>query len=148
MAVRSPRNQKLGEQTGVRFVGAGPTGVELAGAIAEIARQTRKNDFRSFRPKESQIILLDGSPRVLMPFPGDLAAKATRSLAKLGVTVKCGARVVDVNKDGLTIEFDKRADCIGAKTVIWAGGITASPLGRILARRTNAETERGALPSR
>ena len=65
------------------IVGAGPTGVELAGAIAEIARQTLKNDFRSIRPEESQIILLDGAPRVLMSFPEDLAEKATRSLTKL-----------------------------------------------------------------
>jgi NADH dehydrogenase len=125
------------------IVGAGPTGVELAGAIAEIARQTLKNDFRSIRPEEAQIILLDGGPRVLMPFPEDLAGKATRSLVKLGVTVKCGAMVVDVNKDGLTIEVDKHADYISAKTVIWAGGITASPLGQILARRTKAETDKG-----
>lgn len=125
------------------IVGAGPTGVELAGAIAEIARQTLKNDFRSIHPAEAQIILLDGAPRVLMPFPEDLAGKATRSLVKLGVTVKCGAMVVDVNKDGLTIEVDKHADHIGARTVIWAGGITASSLGRILAGRTKAETDKG-----
>ncbi len=66
------------------IVGAGPTGVELAGAIAEIARQTLKNDFRSIRPEESQIILLDGAPRVLMSFPEDLAEKATRSLTAAG----------------------------------------------------------------
>lgn len=80
-------------------VGAGPTGVELSGAIAEIARQTLKNDFRSIHPEEAQIILLDGAPRVLMPFPEDLAEKASRSLAKLGVEV--GGRV-KVNPD-LTI---------------------------------------------
>jgi NADH dehydrogenase len=78
-----------------------------------------------------------------MPFPEDLAGKATRSLVKLGVTVKCGAMVVDVNKEGLTIEVDKHADYISAKTVISAGGITASPLGQILARRTKAETDKG-----
>src|SRR5208337_2406640 len=104
------------------IVGAGPTGVELAGAIAEIARQTLKNDFRSIHPEEAQIILLDGAQRVLMPFPEDLAEKATRSLVKLGVTVKYGAMVVDVNKDGLTIEVDKHTDHVSAKTVIWAGG--------------------------
>src|ERR1700757_2357188 len=67
------------------IVGAGPTGVELAGAIAEIARKTLKNDFRSIHPDEAQIILLDGAPRVLMPFPEDLAQKAHRSLTKLGI---------------------------------------------------------------
>lgn len=125
------------------IVGAGPTGVELAGAIGEIARQTLKNDFRSIHPEEAKIILLDGSPRVLMSFPADLAEKANRSLARLGVTVQCGAMVRDVNKDGLTIEVEKHLDHINAKTVIWAGGITASPLGKILAGRTKAETDKG-----
>ena len=124
-------------------VGAGPTGVELSGAIAEIARQTLKNDFRSIHPEEAQIILLDGAPRVLMPFPDDLAEKASRSLAKLGVEVRCGAMVKDVDKEGLTIDSGGRPDSIAAKTVIWAGGITASPLGKILASRTRVETDRG-----
>jgi len=124
-------------------VGAGPTGVELSGAIAEIARQTLKNDFRSIHPEEAQIILLDGAPRVLMPFPDDLAEKASRSLAKLGVEVRCGAMVKGVDKEGLTIDFGGRTDSIAAKTVVWAGGITASPLGKILANHTKAETDRG-----
>ena len=125
------------------IVGAGPTGVELAGAIGEIARQTLKNDFRSIHPEEAQIILMDGAPRVLMPFPEDLAHKAERSLAKLGVRVKCGAMVKNIDRDGLDIEIEKRADRIAAKTVIWAGGVTASPLGKLLASRTKAETDRG-----
>src|SRR5438067_1224395 len=75
------------------IVGAGATGVELAGAIGEIARQTLKNDFRSIRPEEAEIILLDGAPRVLPPFPDDLAQKAQRSLEKLGVEVKTGVSV-------------------------------------------------------
>jgi len=125
------------------IVGAGPTGVELAGAIAEIARQTLRNDFRSIHPEEAEIILLDGAPRVLMNFPEDLAEKAARSLARLGVRVKCGEMVQHVNKDGLTIASDGQADTIAAKTVIWAGGITASPLGKILAARMKAETDKG-----
>jgi NADH:ubiquinone reductase (H+-translocating) len=125
------------------IVGAGPTGVELAGAIAEIARQTLKNDFRSIRPKESQVILLDGAPRVLKSFPEDLAEKATQSLVKLGVTVRCAAMVKDISKEGLTIESRDNLDHITARTVIWAGGITASSLGQVLARRTNADTDKG-----
>jgi NADH dehydrogenase len=124
-------------------VGAGPTGLELSGAIAEIARQTLKNDFRSINPGEAQVILLDGGPRVLMQFPEDLSEKAIRSLASLGVQVRCGAMVKHINEEGLTIESEKGADSIAAKTVVWAGGITASPLGRILASRTNAETDKG-----
>jgi len=125
------------------IVGAGPTGVELSGAIAEIARQTLKNDFRSINPQEAKIILLDGAPRVLMPFPEDLAEKATRSLAKLGVEVRCGAMVKQVDKEGLTIDSGGRTDSIAAKTVVWAGGITASPLGKMLASHTKAESDKG-----
>jgi NADH:ubiquinone reductase (H+-translocating) len=86
------------------IVGAGATGVELAGAIGEIARQTLKNDFRSIRPEEAEIILLDGAPRVLPPFPEDLAEKAASSLAKLGVEVKTGVMVKNIDKEGVTIE--------------------------------------------
>ena len=124
------------------IVGAGPTGVELAGAIAEIARQMLKDDFRSTRPEESQVILLDGAPRVLMSFPEDLAEKTTRSLVKLGVSVKCGVMVKNINKEVLTIEIGENLNHIAAKTVIWAGGIAASSLGQILARRTNADTDK------
>lgn len=124
------------------IVGAGPTGVELAGSIAEIARQTLKNDFRSIRSEESQIMLLDGAPRVLTSFPEDLAEKAARSLVRLGVTVKCGVMVKDINKEGLTIESGENLDHIAAKTVIWAGGNMTSSLGQILARRTNAQADK------
>jgi NADH dehydrogenase len=78
-----------------------------------------------------------------MPFPDDLAGKASRSLAKLGVEVRCGAMVKNVDKQGLTIDSGGQTDSISAKTVIWAGGITASPLGKILARRTKVETDKG-----
>jgi NADH dehydrogenase len=125
------------------IVGGGPTGVELAGAIAEIARQTLKNDFRSIHPEDAQIILLDAAPRVLMSFPENLAEKASASLRKLGVQVKCGAKVQHLDKEGLTIASGDQTDSIAAKTVIWAGGITASPLSKMLATRTKAETDKG-----
>jgi NADH:ubiquinone reductase (H+-translocating) len=125
------------------IVGAGPSGVEVAGAIAEIARQTLRNDFRSIHPQEARIILLDASPRVLMTFPQDLAEKATRLLGRLRVEVRCGARVQHVDIDGLTFESDGRTESLAAKTVIWAGGVTASPLGKILATRTRAEMDKG-----
>jgi NADH dehydrogenase len=124
------------------IVGAGPTGVELAGAIGEIARQTLKNDFRSIHPEEARIILLDGAPQLLMSFPEDLAEKANRSLRRLGVEVKCCSRVQHVDKEGLTVDSEGRTDTIPAKTVIWAGGVIASPLGGILATRTKAETDK------
>jgi NADH dehydrogenase len=125
------------------IVGAGATGVELAGAIGEIARQTLKNDFRSINPKEAQIILMDGAPRILPPFPEDLAQKAEHALAKLGVQVKTGVMVKAIDKEGVTIESGVGTDRVNARTVIWAGGVTVSPLGRTLASRTKAETNTG-----
>jgi NADH:quinone reductase (non-electrogenic) len=123
------------------IVGAGPTGVELAGAIGEIARQTLKNDFRSIDPHDAQIILLDAAPRLLITFPEDLAQKAERSLAKLGVQAKMGSMVKDVDRDGLNIQVNGTIERLSTKTVIWAGGVTVAPLGRTLAKRTGAETD-------
>lgn len=125
------------------IVGAGPTGVELSGAIGEIARQTLKNDFRSIHPQDAQIILLDAAPRVLMTFPEDLAQKAEQALAKLGALTKMGAMVKDVDQDGLTFEVNGSTQRLSSRTIIWAGGVTASPLGKLLAERTRAETDRG-----
>jgi NADH dehydrogenase len=125
------------------IVGAGPTGVELAGAIAEIARQTLKHDFRSIRPEEAQILLLDGAPRLLTPFPEDLAQKAERSLTALGVRVRAGVKVKDIDREGVDIEVNGQTDRILSRTVIWAGGVTVAPFGKTLANRTGAETDRG-----
>jgi NADH dehydrogenase len=124
------------------IVGAGPTGVELAGAIGEIARQTLRHEFRSIHPDEARIILLDGLPRVLMPFPEDLAQKARRSLERLGVEVQTGTMVRGVDRDGLTVEGGGHANRIGAHTVIWAGGVTMPPVAKTIAGRTQAETDK------
>jgi len=125
------------------IVGAGPTGVELAGAIAEIARQTLKDDFRSIDPKEAQIILVDGGPRILSAFPADLSQKAERSLKHLGVQVRTAVLVNEIDKEGLTFKTDCGTQRLQARTVLWAGGVAASPLGKKLADRTQAETDRG-----
>jgi NADH:ubiquinone reductase (H+-translocating) len=125
------------------IVGAGATGVELAGAIGEIARQTLKNDFRSIRPQDAEIILLDGGPRVLTTFPEHLAKKAAQSLASLGVQVKTGVLVKEIDHDGVTVDRHGTTDRLPSKTVIWAGGVTAPPLAGTLASRTKAETGRG-----
>jgi len=125
------------------LVGAGATGVELAGAIAEIARETLRNDFRSICSKDAQIILLDGSPRLLMSFPEDLARKAEHSLAKLGVQTKMNTRVTEITRDGLTLQRDGSTEHLSSKTIIWAGGVTVAPVGRVLAKRTGAETDHG-----
>jgi NADH:ubiquinone reductase (H+-translocating) len=125
------------------IVGAGATGVELAGAIGEIARQTLTHDFRSIHPGDAQIILLDGAPRVLPTFPEDLAEKATRSLATLGVQVKTGTMVKEITKEGLTLESRDGTEQWKARTVIWAGGVAVAPLGETLARRTKAAASKG-----
>ena len=125
------------------IVGAGPTGVEVAGAIAEIARETLRHDFRSIDPGEARIILMDGAPRVLRPFPEELSRKASRTLARLGVEVRTGVRVTSVEKEGLTYQGPDGILRLDARTVIWAGGVTVTPLARTLAKRTCAETDKG-----
>jgi len=124
------------------IVGAGATGVELAGAIAEIARQTLRHDFRSIHPEEAQIIVIDEAPRALPPFPEDLAQKAVNSLAKLGVQIKTGHIVNEIDESGLTYQGQDGTDRLDAKTIIWAGGVTVSALGKTLAQRTHGETDK------
>ena len=124
------------------IVGAGATGVELAGAIGEIARQTLRNDFRSIHPEEAQIILMDGAPRVLMPFPEELSCKATRALERLGVQVRTGVMVKGIDREGVTIAQGSTEIRLDARTVIWAGGVAAPPIGRALAKSAGAETDK------
>ena len=143
VAERIPEAAQRREWLTFVIVGAGPTGVELAGAIGEIARQTLKNDFRSIHPEEAQIILLDAAPRLLMTFPEDLARKAEHSLAKLGVQVRPGVRVKVVDREGVTLEIANRTERLSTRTVIWAGGVTVTSLGKTLAKRTGAETDHG-----
>ncbi len=123
------------------IVGGGPTGVELAGALGEIARHTLRHEFRSILPQDSHILLLDGGPRLLGAYPKDLSDTARRSLEKLGVTVRCQAKVVDTGPGGVTFEDESGArQSLSARTVLWAGGVTATSFGRKLAERTRART--------
>ncbi len=119
-------------------VGAGPTGVELAGALGEIANDTLKHDFRSINPKESRIFLIEGEDRVLPPFPSDLSHHAERSLIKLNVQVRLTARVTCVDGTGVVVTSNGNVETIRAKTVLWAAGVKASPLGEILHDRAGA----------
>jgi NADH dehydrogenase len=126
------------------IVGAGATGVELAGAIGEIARQSLKNDFRSIRPEEARIILMDGGLRVLQSFPEELSRKAERALAKLGVQMKTGVMVQEIDKEGLAFTAHDGAptERLEARTVIWAGGVKAPAIAKTMARRLNAATDK------
>jgi NADH dehydrogenase len=109
-------------------IGAGPTGVELAGALSEIARQTMVRDFRNIRPESARVILLEGKERVLPPYPPDLSEKARRQLVDLGVEVLTGAVVTDVNDR--EVRMGDRS--IATRTVLWGAGVQASPLAKSL----------------
>ena len=124
-------------------VGAGPTGVEMAGQIAELARDTLRRDFRAADPGSGRILLVEAADRVLTSFPPSLSAKAERSLRKLGVTPVLGSTVVDVDEGGVTIEgADGERQRLPARTVVWAAGVTASGLASALAELTGAEQDR------
>jgi NADH:quinone reductase (non-electrogenic) len=124
------------------IVGAGPTGVELAGALAEIARHTLQRDFRTINPADAQILLVEGAERVLPPYAAVLSAKAAARLTRIGVTVRTQAQVTDVQPDSVTITCDGAAQRVLTHTVLWAAGVQASPLGRILAAHTGAQLDR------
>jgi NADH dehydrogenase len=124
------------------IVGAGTTGLELAGGLAEIARETLRHDFRSIHPEEARIILMEGAPRVLPTYPADLSAKAERLVTKLGVEVRTNVRVVGVNREGVTLQTGSGTERQAARTVLWAAGVVASDFGKRLANRTGAETDR------
>jgi NADH:ubiquinone reductase (H+-translocating) len=124
-------------------VGAGPTGVEMAGQIAELAHRTLRRDFRRIDPTTSRIILLDAAPAVLPSFGEKLGGRARRHLNKIGVEVQLGAMVTDVDADGLEVkDADGQVRRIPAATKIWAAGVQASPLGRLLGEQSGAEVDR------
>jgi NADH dehydrogenase len=124
------------------IVGAGATGMELAGALAEIANETLRHDFRRINPREARILLVEGGPRVLPAFPEDLSEKAEKLVSKLGVEVKKNVMVTCIDGDGVTYKSGEESMSLPAKTVLWAGGVTTNEFGRKLAERTKAETDR------
>ena len=124
------------------IVGAGATGLELAGALAEIARETLRHDFRKIRPQEARILLLEGAPRVLGGYPEDLSAKAEKLLTRLGVEVIKGVLVTQIGAGGVTFKRGESTESLATRTVLWAGGVTSTPFGERLAMRTKAETDR------
>jgi NADH dehydrogenase len=124
------------------IVGAGATGMELAGALAEIATQTLKHDFRRINPKNARIVLMEGGPRVLSAFPEGLSAKAEKLVSRLGVEVHKGVMVTEVNGDGVTYKKGDVTEKLAAKTVLWAGGVATNAFGKALASRTGSETDR------
>lgn len=124
------------------IVGGGPTGVELAGALAELAYETLSEDFRSINPGETKVVLLEGMDRVLPPYPGDLSVAAKKSLEKLGVEVRTNTLVTNIEGDTVTLKNGDLEEKVQAFTVLWAAGIKASPMGKAIAEQTGAELDR------
>lgn len=124
------------------IVGGGPTGVELAGALAEITRYTLKNDFRQIRPSSARILLIEGGERILAAFPDKLGKKAVDYLAGLGVTVRTKATVKEIGLHSVTIQCGDQLETIATEVVLWAAGVQASPLGRTLASAAGLATDR------
>jgi NADH dehydrogenase len=124
-------------------VGAGPTGVEIAGQIAELSRRALKGNYRTFAPDTARIVLLDAVDTVLPPFPVQLQRRARRYLERLGVELRLGTQVTGVDADGLDVKSsDGSVGRIEAYTKIWAAGVKASPLGAALAEQSGAELDR------
>ncbi|MFI5366748.1 MAG: NAD(P)/FAD-dependent oxidoreductase [Candidatus Binatia bacterium] len=124
------------------IVGAGPTGLELAGALGEIAMHTLREDFRAINPAEARIILVEAADRVLPPYPPVLSAKAARAVGRLGVSVQTGATITAIDTDGVTVRTGVCEERIPTRTVLWAAGVQASPLGGILQERAGATVDR------
>jgi NADH dehydrogenase len=123
-------------------VGAGPTGVEIAGQIAEMARETLRRNFRAIDPRQARIVLVEAGEHVLSTFPPSLSAKAERALAQLGVTTMLRSAVVGVDPDGVTLQREDNSEYLPARTVIWAAGVRASALAGELASAAGAEPDR------
>lgn len=125
-------------------LGGGPTGVEMAGAIAELAKETLKGEFRRIDPRQTRITLIEAMDRVLSTFPEDLSDKAQKALSRKGVTVRTGAMFVDFEDGCVTIQYKDsgKQEQIQAHTVVWAAGIRAAPIGASIARHPGVETDR------
>jgi NADH:ubiquinone reductase (H+-translocating) len=122
-------------------VGAGPTGVEMAGQIAELARDTLRRDFRTIDPRMARILLVEAADRVLTSFPPSLSTKAERSLERLGVTVLTGRMVIGIDACGVMLAGPGGDERVASRAVVWAAGVTASGLAGRLAELTGAERD-------
>jgi NADH dehydrogenase len=124
-------------------IGGGPTGVEMAGTLAEIARQTLPGEFRRIDPASARILLVEGGPRVLQAMPEDLSARALQQLQRLGVEVRTGARVTAIDARGLQVQpAEGEPYRIASHCIVWAAGVAASPLGHQLAAAAGAQVDR------
>jgi len=123
------------------IVGGGPTGVELAGALGEIANDTLRHDFRNIDPSKARILLIEGSDRILPSYPAELSERATAFLAKLGVKADVNAVVTELHPGSVTVKRGESLERIPCRTVIWAAGVQASFLGQVLAKATGVKLD-------
>jgi NADH:quinone reductase (non-electrogenic) len=128
VAEREPDETIRDEWMTFVIVGGGPTGVELAGTFRDVARMTLARDFRHIDPRNARVVLVQAEPRVLPPYAEELSASAREQLEHLGVEVRTGSRVTGIDAEGVWIGDER----IAARTVLWAAGVSASPLGRSL----------------
>ncbi|MFD7077963.1 NAD(P)/FAD-dependent oxidoreductase [Nocardioides sp. NPDC059952] len=137
------RGEPIGDLLTFVVVGAGPTGVEMAGQIAELSRRVLKKDFTHIQSEKARVVLVDAAPQVLPPFGEKLGAKAEKALEKAGVEVVLGAMVTHVDEFGIEMKFkDGKTQRIGSIAKIWAAGVQASSLGKTLSEQTGAELDR------
>jgi NADH dehydrogenase len=124
------------------IIGGGSTGVELSGAIGELANHTLSGDFRNIDPRDAQILLLELTDRILPAFPPPLSAKAAASLARLGVTVQTGTRVTDVREGVVQVQQDEQTRQIETHSILWTAGVRATTVAQVLSERTGAMQDR------
>jgi NADH:ubiquinone reductase (H+-translocating) len=141
-AERESDPEKLRSWMTFVIVGGGPTGVELAGALGEIANDTLRGNFRNIDPTETRIILVEGTDRVLPTYPPKLSAAAQGMLERLGVSVRTGCFLTGVREDSVVVRMGDHSEEISTRTILWAAGVLASPLGRILGAEAGASLDK------
>jgi NADH dehydrogenase len=124
------------------IVGGGPTGVELAGALGELAHHTLRRNFRDYNPASARVLLLEGMDRILPTYPPKLSLRAETALRRLGVEVLTGTQVVDIQARAVTVRRGERTEVIPTHTILWGAGVWASPLAKKLAQASGAQTDR------
>ena len=137
-------NDPIKRQAWLTFVivGGGPTGVELAGAVAEIVNSSMKGNFNNFTPKDAKIILIEGLERVLPPYPTELSSKAEQELCNLGVTIHTQSMVTSISENNIVLRKGEKYEQITSHTILWAAGVKASSIGKKLAEKTGAQIDR------
>ncbi len=137
-----PDQEKIRAWLRFVVVGGGPTGVEMAGTLCELARETLKGNFRHIDPAQAEVIVVEATDRVLPTFKPALSAKALASLEKLGTTVRLNTRVTDIQAHQVTVDSGVRKENIATRTILWAAGVQASPLGKMLEKAAGAKLDR------